>query len=138
MDGPNPFYVRKTFYKLARAVAMVTHEVLADSIDQSHELPFYCSPEPADLRFGAVGKWEDIEGTVEGAARLPPFPESILSGVRAALASGAFSERPYCRFMILPYVENSELLKKIIDPVCGGEVVAILKKGVFYPFLGIS
>lgn len=128
MNGPNPYFVHESFYKLCKAVANVSHELFADALDKSNVLDHFCSREKLDSQFGSAGAWESLEEKIEGGAGHPFFDQKSLNDILEAMGNGVISSKPYCRILILPFDEGSDTWKKIKDPIRGGEVIAIVQR----------
>ena len=94
--------VTPDLYRLWSVTSDVSTELFADAFNESGILDYFCSCDGGDSAFGAVGKWEDVEYSVEGAAGNPPFEKGFLDKMVREFDKGARGISPYCRYVILP------------------------------------
>lgn len=96
------YSVTPSFYELCKVLCAVECELFADAVNESGVLDRYCSLDPEDTKFGAIGSWESSETGIQGGAGNPPFCASFIANMMSVFDRGVMQNRPYCRIVLLP------------------------------------
>lgn len=99
----------RRLYMLADSLLDVSHELLADGLNQSGILRSYCSAEALDKNVGSVGAWEEVEGKLSGGAGHPPYDHDMAWKVLSTIDKNVCEQRPYCRLLIFTFGDNNPL-----------------------------
>lgn len=123
-----------SLYKLWLSSCHVSTELFADCFNESGVLSAYCSSDLSDKDMGALGRWEDVEASIEGAAGNPPFDSVFIANMMRRFEDGVHGSKPYCRVVVLPLGERCKVVKHLNGLTSEGEMLLSTPVGCF-PFM---